>query len=95
MILNNEKVGKENISKIIEMGKGDVNVGIVRGSDSKYIGITFTNREVSEIGTKSIDVGLTTDEVTPDTVLTFFKEESIDVVIRKLEQAKVYFRNIQ
>tara|TARA_B100000780_G_C20844703_1_gene335675 strand:+ start:145 stop:429 length:285 start_codon:yes stop_codon:yes gene_type:complete len=94
MILNNRQVGKENISKIIEFGKGDINVGVFRNREEKYVGISFENRSVSEIGTKSIDVGLTTDEVTPDTMLTFFKEESIDVVIEKLKVAKIQFRNL-
>ena len=94
MILNNKQVGKEKISKIIEFGKGDINVGVFRNRNEKYVGVSFKSRETSEIGTKSIDVGLTTDEVTPDTMLTFFKEESIDVVIKKLKQAKIQFRNL-
>ena len=94
MILNNQKIGKENISKVIEMGKGDIDVGVFRNRNDKCVGVSFKSREQSEIGTKSINVGLTTDEVTPDTMLTFFKEESIDVVIKKLKQAKVQFRNL-
>lgn len=96
MIRNNQKVGKSIISKIIELGTGSIDVGIVSHKKEKYIGITFKERNgVSEIGTKSIDVGMTTDEVTPDTMLLFTKLESIDVVIKKLKEAKIYFKNFK
>ena len=94
MILNNQKIGKEVISKIIEMGEGDVNIGVFRNRAENYVGVSFNNREPSIIGTKTIDVGLTINEVTPDTMLTFFKEESIDVLIEKLKEAKIQFRNL-
>ena len=89
MIRNNQKLGQSNISKIIEMGKGDINVSVARGHKDAYVAVCFNQGFEGNIGRKERNtVGLTTDEDTPDTMFVFNSVKSIDVVMDKLNKAK-------
>jgi len=86
-------IKRKNDNVILEFGNGDI--GVVAGW--KYIGqedghkagiVAFTNQEPRPIGSQSfIHVGRANSNEYP-VIMLFNKKESIDVVIRKLEEAK-------
>ena len=95
MIYNDNKVGKQTISKIIEMGTGDIQVSVARSKEEKYTSLCFSQGVAGEINRKDGSlIGLTTDEDTPDTMLVFKDVKSIDVVMEKLKNAKIILRNL-
>ena len=95
MIKNNSKIGKSVISKIIELGTGDIKISTATSKEDKYVAVCFTQDKEGGIGRKDGNTcGVTTDEDTPDTMLLFTKIESIDVVMEYLKKAKIRLRNL-
>ena len=95
MVHKNCKVGKAKKVTVIELGSGDVIVSSISCKVDKYAGIAFVNTLPHEIGTKHNTAGCTTDDSQPEAVLIFTKIESIEVVERALEKAKILLRNIE
>jgi len=91
MILSNIKYGKVIIPTLLEFGKGDIAVtwGVNETETENHVAVIFKNqspREIGEIG--DLLKGQTTDETFTDMVMVFDNENSIDVVMRKLQAAK-------
>lgn len=95
MIHNNAKIGDAKISKVIELGKGDIKVSVATSKEEKYTSVCFKQDVEGEIGRKDGNTtGVTTNEDTPDTMLIFTDVKSIDVVMDKLKRAKIILRNL-
>lgn len=86
-------IKRENKSVKLEFGTGDICVagGYIEQEKGYKIGVViFANQEPREIGSPGI---IKAGEVNLDDypiIMTFSKKESIDVVIRKLEEAKSF-----
>ena len=94
MIRKNVQVGSTLVETMIELGNGDVKVGSIRFQDDKQVGIEFVNDVPNPIGTKHNTAGTTTDESNPQAIISFTNVESIEVVERALNKAKVILRNM-
>tara|TARA_R110002051_G_scaffold281122_2_gene342756 strand:- start:1712 stop:1996 length:285 start_codon:yes stop_codon:yes gene_type:complete len=94
MVLENQTVGKVKGITIIELGKGDTKVAYVHCKEDGYTGVQFVNDKIEKIGTTSGVCGITTDELQPNAMITFTSIESIEVVERALNKAKVFLRNM-
>lgn len=95
MIRNNQKLGAEVISKMIEMGTGDIKVSVATSKEGNYTSVCFKQDVKGDIGRKEGNtIGVTTDADTPDTMLLFTDVKSIDVVMDKLKKAKIILRNL-
>jgi len=87
MILNNFKYGNITIPTFLEFGKGDI--AVTNGKNKNHVAVVFKNQQPREVGALGdLLKGQTTDETFPDIVMVFDNENSIDVVIRKLQAAK-------
>jgi hypothetical protein len=95
MVESNKKFGNLQIP-VITLGFGDVAVSVIAHKAEKYVGISFQNSDPIPIGEEGSDdqIGKTTDEVPMDAVIIFHDPRSIDVVIERLEMAKLEFKNI-
>jgi len=85
-------IKRENKSVKLEFGTGDICVagGYIEQEKGRIGVVIFVNQEPREIGSPGI---IKAGEVNLDdcpVVMTFSKKESIDVVIRKLEEAKSF-----
>lgn len=94
MVLKNQKIGNVEGITLIELGNGDTKVGFVKQDIEKYVGIAFTNDEPKPIGTKHNTAGTTTDDARPNAIITFTTVESIEVLQRQLNNAKIVLRNM-
>ena len=95
MIRNKVQVGATLVETMIELGNGDVKVAALRFQDDKQVGVEFVNDVPNPIGKKHNTSGTTTDESNPQVILSFTNVESIDVVERALNKAKVMLRNMK
>ena len=95
MIYKNAKVGNTKNITLIQLGNGDVQIGIIHCKVNKYAGVEFVNAVKNPIGTKHNTAGCTTDNSKPEAMLTFTNVKSIEVVERALHKAKVYLRNMK
>jgi len=88
MILSNIKYGKVIIPTLLEFGKGDI--AVTWGANKAgHVAVVFKNQPPREIGSGGdLLKGQTTDETFPDMIMVFDNENSIDVVMRKLQSAK-------
>ncbi len=101
MIYNNKKLGKRAnnkiigntaISKIIEMGHGDIKV-VTFPELGEFVSICFTEGKKGEIGREVYRIcELSNNREIPDTMLIFTNTKSIDVVIKQLQFAKAILR---
>jgi len=85
-------IKKENESVKLEFGTGDICAagGYIEQEGYKIGVVIFANQEPREIGSPGV---IKAGEANLDdypVVMTFSKKESIDVVIRKLEEAKSF-----
>lgn len=94
MIRNNVKVGTVLVETMIELGNGDVKVAALKFQEDNQVGIEFVNDKPNPIGTKHNTAGTTTDESNPQVILSFTNVESIEVVERALNKAKIMLRNL-
>jgi hypothetical protein len=82
----------------LEFGNGDICVagGYTEHENNKITGfVLFTNQDPREIGSKGIvKVGEVNLEDYP-VVMTFSKKESIDVIIKELEEAKSNMNSVE
>ncbi|GAA3642626.1 hypothetical protein [Flavivirga jejuensis] len=89
---NNKKIGKATISKIIEMGHGDIGVAAFPEKE-KFVSVCFTQGKKGEIGRKIYNIcEFSNNREIPDTMLIFKDEKSINVVIKRLKLAKFILR---
>lgn len=95
MILKEVQVGNVKGVTIVELGNGDVKVGYTHSKEEKYVAVIFSNDEPKPIGTAHNTAGTTTNETPPQAMLSFTKVESIEVVERALNKAKIMLRNIK
>lgn len=87
MILNNIKYGNIIIPTLAEFGKGDI--AVANAKNDTHVVIIFQNQTPREIGsTGDILKGQSTDDINPQIIMIFDDENSIDVVIRKLQSAQ-------
>lgn len=90
MVEYNQTIGRTKGITIIELGKGDTQVAYVHCKEDGYTGVQFTNDTPKPIGTKGDNmVGLTTDELPPNAMITFSTLESLEVFEDKLRKAKL------
>jgi len=85
-------IKRENESVKLEFGTGDICVagGYIEQEGYKIGVVIFANQDPREIGSPGIvKAGEGSLDDYP-VVMTFSKKESIDVVIKKLEEAKSY-----
>ena len=94
MIRKDVKVGNTLVETMIELGNGDVKIASLRFQDDKQVGVEFVNDIPNPIGTKHNTAGTTTDESNPQVILSFTNIESIEVVEKALNKAKVILRNM-
>lgn len=90
MITKNETYGiSENVT-IADFGTGDIVVADGFIHETKTGCLMLANDVPNDIGKDHPErIGKTTDEVKQDVVFTFTNVESINVVIRALERAKI------
>ena len=95
MIHKNATVGELNSIYHIELGKGDVQVNVAQWPSEGAVSLTFKQDvESHPIGTGHNHAGTTTDEVEPNALISFSNIESLEVVQRALDRARIYLRNI-
>ena len=90
MVEFNQKIGNVKGITIIELGKGDLQVSMIHNKEDGYTGVQFINDEQRPIGTRHPGmVGLTTDESSPNAIITFSNIESLEVFEKHLKHAKL------
>jgi len=88
------KIGKHTCMHA-EFGTGDIQINAAEGDD--YVAVSFRNSEVKPIGTHDTPelVGTPIDELKPQFVMTFNRVESIDAIMRSLQESKDALIRIQ
>lgn len=83
---------KDNEQVRLEFGSGDICIagGYTENEDSKTGFVIFTNQEPREIGSVGVIKSGEVDLEEYPIIMTFSKKESIDAVIKQLEEAKSY-----
>lgn len=94
MVLKDVTVSKAKGVTVIELGKGDVQIAACSNKEDSYAGVTFMNDEPNTIGTKHNTAGTTTDDGKPQAMIVFTSIDSIEVLERALNNAKIFLRNI-
>ena len=96
MVKNNQQIGNVKGITIIELGDGDTFVSYVHNRKENYTGVLFHNDIKKDIGSEDqVSIGATTDEFTPDAMITFTEIESIEVLERALKKAKTMLKQIK
>jgi|11BtaG_2_1085332.scaffolds.fasta_scaffold06836_9 hypothetical protein len=88
MIRKNIEFGNLKDVTVLEFGKGDIQVQPSLGDD--YTAVLFKTDEINPIGTEHETKGKDSDWFKTEIAMTFTNVESLDVVVKKLKEARKY-----
>lgn len=88
MIRKNIEFGNLKDVTVLEFGKGDIQVQPAVGED--YTAVLYKTDQPHDIGTEHDTIGKNSDWFKTEIAMTFTNADSIDVVIKKLTEAKSY-----
>ena len=93
MIRKNIQFGSLKDVTVLEFGKGDIQVQPAIGDG--YTALLFKSDQSRPIGTEHETKGKNSDWFKTEIAMTFTNTESIDVVLKKLKEAKKYLNPIK
>ena len=91
MIRKNIQFGSLEDVTVLEFGKGDIQVQPAIGDD--YAAVLFKSDEEYPIGTEHETKGKDSDWFKTEIAMTFTNVDSLDVVVKKLKEARKYLTN--